>query len=106
MDRIGDEDPAWVGQGFDPSSDVDTVAVEVVALDNHIAEIDADAQFDTVIASDGNVPPGHCLLDLDRAAHPIDYAGELHQHSIAGGLDDPAMVLGDFRIDKFAPQSL
>jgi hypothetical protein len=43
MDRIGDEHPAGIGQGFDPCSDVDAVAIEVVALDDHIAEIDADA---------------------------------------------------------------
>jgi hypothetical protein len=49
MDRVGDEDAAEIGQGFDARGDVDTVAIEVVALDDHIAEIDADAQFDMAI---------------------------------------------------------
>jgi hypothetical protein len=35
----------------------------------------------------------------DSAAHRIDDAPELYQHAVAGGLDDPAVVLGDFRID-------
>jgi hypothetical protein len=29
-------------QGFDPRRDVDAVAIEVVTLDDHVAEIDAD----------------------------------------------------------------
>jgi hypothetical protein len=53
VDRIGDEHPAGIGQGFDPGGDVDAVAIEVVALDDHIAEIDADAQFDAFVYLDG-----------------------------------------------------
>src|SRR6266851_3649131 len=49
--RIGDEHPAGIGQGFDPCRDVDAVAIEVVALDDHVAEIDADAQLDTIVAA-------------------------------------------------------
>jgi hypothetical protein len=52
MNRIGDEHPAGIGQGFDPRRDVDAVAIEVVALDDHIAEIDADAQLDAVVRPD------------------------------------------------------
>ena len=29
-----------------------------------------------------------------------------HQHAVVGGLDDAPVVLGDPRIDKFAPQRL
>src|SRR6516165_3277732 len=37
-------------------------------------------------------------------AHRIDDAGKLHQHAVAGGLDDPATVLGDLRIEELAAQ--
>ena len=92
--------PRRLGQGFDPRGDVDAVAVDVVALDDHVAEIDADAQLDAVVRRDIRVPLGHRLLHLDRAAHRIDDAGKLHQHAVAGGLDDAAVVLGDLRIDE------
>ena len=49
---------------------------------------------------------GHLALHLDRAAHRIDDAGELDQQAVAGGLDDAAAMLGDFGVDKFAPQRL
>ena len=102
MHRTGDEHPAGLGQGFDPRGDVDAVAIDVVVLDDHVAEIDADAQLDAVVRRDTGVALGHRLLHLDRAAHRIDDAGELDQQAVAGGLDDAAMVLGDFRIDELA----
>src|SRR5712671_73268 len=76
------------------------------ALDDHIAEVDADAQFDAAVRRDTGVPLGHRLLHFDRAAHRIDDAGKFHQQAVAGGLDDAPVVLGDLRIDKFAPQRL
>jgi hypothetical protein len=106
MDRIGDEHPAGIGQGFDPCCDVDAVTVEVVALDDHVAEIDADAPFDAVVRRDTSVPLGHPLLHFDRAAHRVDDAGKFDQDAVAGGLDDPAVVLGDLRIEELAAQRL
>jgi hypothetical protein len=44
------------------------------------------------------------VLDFDRAAHRVDDAWEFDQQAVAGGLDDTAVVLGDFRIDKLAAQ--
>ena len=79
VDRIGHEHPADIGQGFDPCRNVDAVAIEVVALDDHIAEIDADAQFDALVRRDACVPLRDRLLHLDRATHRIDDADKFHQ---------------------------
>src|SRR5689334_19526807 len=84
--------------------DVDAVAIEVVALDDHVAEIDADAQFDAVVRGGAGVPLGHRLLHRDGTAHRIDDAGKLHQQAVAGGLDDAAVMLGDLRIDELMAQ--
>src|SRR5207248_5394782 len=40
--------PARFGHGFEPCGDVDAVAVDVVAVDDHIAEIDPDPEFDAL----------------------------------------------------------
>src|SRR5271170_6958975 len=106
MNRIGDEHPAGIGQGFDPCGDVDAVAIEVVALDDHVAEIDPDAQFDAVVRAYTRVVLGHRLLHRDRAAHRVDDARKLDQHAVAGGLDDAPVVLGNFRIEELAAQRL
>jgi len=104
VDRIGDEHSAGIGERLDPRSDVDAVAIEVVALDDHVAEIDADAQFDAAVCRDARMPLGHRLLHRNRAANRIDDARKFHQHSVAGGLDDAAMVLGDLRIEELMAQ--
>jgi hypothetical protein len=106
MNRIGNEHPAGIGQGFDPCRDVDAIAVKVVALDDHVAEIDADAQLDAALCRDPSVPLGHHLLHRDCAAHRVDDAGKFHEHAVAGGLDYAAMVLGDSRIEELAAQRL
>ena len=46
--RAGDTDPAGLGNGLQPRGDVDAVAVKVVALDDDVAEIDADAELDAL----------------------------------------------------------
>ena len=103
---IGDEHSARIGEGLDPGGDVDAVAIEVVALDDHVAEIDTDTQLDTVVPPGTGIALGHRLLHLNSTAHRIDDAGKFHQQAVAGGIDDAALVLGDCRIDELAAQRL
>jgi len=84
--------------------DIDAVAKDVVVVEDHVAEINADAQFDSAVRRNACVALGDRLLHLDRASHRIDDAGKLHQQAVAGGLDDAAMVLGNFRIEQLAAQ--
>src|SRR6516162_7684919 len=46
VDDRGDADAARFGEWLKPRGDIDAVAVDVVALHDHIAEINADAQHD------------------------------------------------------------
>jgi hypothetical protein len=85
---------------------VDAVAIKVVALDDHVAEIDADAPFDAIVRRDTRVTLGHYLLHLDGAAHRIDDTGKFHQQPVTGGLDDAAVVLGDLWLDELMAQCL
>jgi hypothetical protein len=104
VNRIGDEYPAWIGQGFDARSDIHPVAIEVVAVRNYVTEIDADAEFNTGIQWDVGVALRHLLLHLKCAPDSINNARKFHQHSVARGFDDPTVVLGDLPIDKFSTQ--
>ncbi|MEJ2435649.1 MAG: hypothetical protein P8Y53_21820 [Pseudolabrys sp.] len=45
-------------------------------------------------------------MDVEGTAHGIDRAGEFGQHAVAGGLENAALMLGDFRIDNLAPAVL
>jgi hypothetical protein len=51
-------------------------------------------------AFDGNpgIALGHQLLERDRTSHGSNHRGELDQHAVPGGLDDPPTMLGDERM--------
>ena len=101
-----DADPARLGQAFQPRRDIDAVAIDVVALDDDVAEIDADAELDARCPPARRVALGHLALHVDRAAHRVDDAGELDQQAVASGFDDAAAMLLDLRVGKLAPEDL
>ena len=93
VDDRGDADPTGLGDTFKARRDVDAVAVDVVAVDDDVAEVDADPKDDALA-----VRPRFRLdgaLDGERASDGVDHAGKLHQRAVADELHDPAVVLGD-----------
>jgi hypothetical protein len=101
-----DADAAGLGKRLQPRGDIDAVAVDVALVDDDVADIDAHAKLDTPVTGRASIAPGHVTLDIDGAAHRINDAGEFDQHPIPGGLDDPAAVFLDLRIDQLAPRRL
>ncbi len=93
--------PTRLGDAFDPRRDIDPVAENVVALDDHIAEVDTDAKLDPPLLGDRRIAAAHFTLDVDRAIDRADHAGEFDQHAVAGQFDDPPLVPGDARVDQF-----
>ena len=98
-----DIDPAGVGQRLDARGDVDAVAVDVVAVDDDVADIDADAEFAAPILRHLGVALAHAALDIDGAAHCIDDAGEFDEETVPGRLYDAAAVLDDLGIEQHPP---
>ena len=73
------------------------------SFDDDVAKVDADPKLDMPAGRHVGVAAGHSALDLDRALDRVGNALELDQHAVAGGLDDPAVVLGDRRVDQLEP---
>ena len=48
----------------------------------------------------GGILLGHAALEFNRAAHRIDGAGKLDQHSVTRSLDDVAAMRRDCGVDK------
>ena len=88
---------------FEPRGDIDAVAEDVVALDQHVAEIDADAIEDALLLGRVGVALGHHGLDRDRAFDRGDNGGKLQQHAIAHRLDEPAAERPHDRRRRLAP---
>jgi hypothetical protein len=94
------------GQCLQPCSNVDAVAVDIVAVYDHVADIDADAEGDALVLGDVGIPVDHRPLDLDRAADRIDHAREFDERPVASQLDDTAPLLLDLRVDQFPAMRL
>ena len=99
-------DPARLRHAFEPRGDVDAVAVDIVAVDDDVADVDADAEDDPVVLGQPIVAERHAALHLDREQHRVDDAYELHQQPIAHQLDDAAAILQRLRLDQFADMGL
>jgi hypothetical protein len=100
-DGARDADAARRRQPFQPHRDVDALAVDVVAVGDHVAEIDPDAKPQAALLGEIQIAVGHRALNFGRTAHRIDHARKFRQHAVAGGLDDPAVMLADLRIEQF-----
>src|SRR6266446_4510810 len=87
--------PPGSAKCFEPCGDIDAVAVNVVLVNDDVAEIDADAELDAALLGDAVIAQCHFALQFDRARHRIDDAGEFDQQPVAGGLHDAAAMLGD-----------
>jgi hypothetical protein len=83
-----DANPARLRQGFKPRRDIDAIAENVPAVNDDVAEVDADAKLDPSPGGHRGVAHGHLALYVNRAAHRVDDAGELDEDPIAGGFDD------------------
>ena len=97
-----DADAARLGQSFQPRRDVDAIAVDVVAVEDDIADVDAHTEFDPSVVGEAGIALDRSALKLDGAAHRIDDARKLNQHPIPGGLDDPSVMFVDLGVEQGA----
>ena len=93
--RARDHHAADLGEAFEPRGHIDPVAIDVVAFDHDVAEIDSDAQWEAV---------GIALLDVDRAGDRVDHAPELGQHPVPDQLDQAPAMLRQRRLDHVGAQ--
>ena len=98
--------PPGCGDAFEARRDIHAVAEDVVALDDDVAEIDADAELDAPVLRHIGVALAHAALDLGGAGDRVHHARELHQHAVAGELDDAPLVLGDLGVDQLVAMRL
>jgi len=102
---LGKTDTAWISNAFKARGNVDAVAHQVaIALLDHVAQMDADAELDATLRRKTRVALDHAILHLDCAANGIDDASELYEDAVTRPLDDAAVMHGDGGIDQIASQ--
>jgi hypothetical protein len=92
-------DPIGFGEGFEPCRNVDAIAENIVAVDNNVPEVDADAELDAMVRRHALIAILHRVLNLDCALDGFDHAREFDQKAIARCLDDAALVLSNLWVD-------
>ena len=84
---FGQTDGAGLGDAFQSRRDIDAVAHQIaVALLDHVAKMDANAELDAALGRKPGVALDHAVLHLDGTAHRIDHAAELDEDAVAGRL--------------------
>ena len=74
--------------------------MNIIAVDNHVAQIDADAERDPLVLGQSRIAFGDCRLCLHGGADGINNAGKFREHAIAHELNNAAIVLGKYGLDE------
>src|SRR6516165_11694733 len=104
--RPRDADPTGLGKGFQACCDVHTVAEDIVLLNDHVAEINADAEPNAPLVWHLRLAVAHPALDLSRAAYCVDHAREFRQQAVASVLHNTAPMLLDLRNNQLPEMRL
>ncbi len=95
--------PRWA-LSLKPDRHIDRVTVQISAIRDRIADVDPDPKADGPIRKLVTIKDRNILLHLDRKAYcPIDTV-EYHQQGVAAGLNNPAAMSVEGRIDDLAPE--
>ena len=100
--RARNQHAARLANPLQPRRDIDALAENVVALDQHVAEVDADAVDDALGLGHVGVALGHQLLDGDRAFDGGDDGRKFQQQPVAHRLDDAPAELRHERPRRLA----
>ena len=98
----GDAYAARLADALEPRRDIDAVAQNILAVDQHVAEIDADAVEDASGLGNARVAFGHLLLHANRAFDRRDDGRKFQQHAVAHRLDEPPAECANDRRRRLA----
>ena len=80
---------AGFGDALEPGGDVDAVPRQIaVGFLDHVANVDADAEFDAFLRGQAGVTLDETALAFNRAAHRFDRAAKLDDAAVSGAPDD------------------
>src|SRR5262249_55051747 len=84
-----------LGKGLQSGRDIDGIPDKVVALQDDVADVDADAEPHLLIGRSIAIFLGDGVLNLDGTLHRIDGAGEVGNETVTRRAEDPTTMKGD-----------
>ncbi len=86
--RRRNADAAGVRQTLKPSRNIDAVAVDVIAVDDHLAEIEADSKLKPALLGQRIVALPQFALNGDGSLESGDHAAEIRQDRVSRVMHD------------------
>src|SRR6266851_5865848 len=102
VDGAGDADTAGFGETFQARRHIDPVAVDLFAVDHHVAEVDPDTKLHPLVGRQVGILGPERGLDYGGALHRVHHAGELCYYAIAGGINEAPAVMLEQAVDQLA----
>ena len=99
MDQAAHADAAVVGHALNPGAQIDDIAHEIVALDDHFAPVNAKAELHRRLWGCPQVTVMEGFLTLNRKFDAIDRVRKFGQNAVAGASKDTAAITGNHRIN-------
>ena len=81
----------------------DTVAKDIITLNNDIASVDPDPKPDWIAFCASSVVVPKLFLNLHGTGDSVHSAREFHQRAVAHKLDDTTRMGGNHRVDQLTP---
>ena len=96
MGTSGKHDVSRLTQGVKSSSDVHTIAEDIVTLGNDVTEVYGDPKLELGLVCYTSITSGHSLLNLGCASNCVNDAGKLCNQAVTSRLNNPPRMFGDF----------
>jgi hypothetical protein len=96
-------DAAAISKAFEPSCDIDSVAEDVGALRDDVAEIYADAEFNALVRRYLRIAFEHATLNLDGTRDGVHDAAKFSEDTVPSRVGDVAAMDLDRRVPELAP---
>jgi hypothetical protein len=87
--------------GAQPCRDIDSLTKAIIPFDDHLAEIDSDANLNALVFWNVGVALGEPALDAHGAFDRIDDRAELGKHAVAHQLENPPVMERDLWLEEF-----
>jgi hypothetical protein len=95
-------DAARFGKTFQTRCDIDAIAEDIIAIENNIANIDADTKLNSLLILRSGIPFCHSLLNFDGTAQRIYNTAKFCQQTVTSAFHYPTAIFLDFWIKKLA----
>src|SRR6185437_5417478 len=94
-----DTDAARFSQPLQACRHVDTIAEDIAAVADNVADIDANTKSNIFLGGHRGIAFNHAALNVDGTADGVDNADKFHQHAVASRLYYSTSMFDDLGID-------